>query len=544
MPGATLAALLADVEILEAVGDLEVSITSITHDSRLAGPGTLFVAYRGVNLDVHRYLPDAFARGAAAALVERPVAELRRELQLPGEAVLVRVPEVRRARALVASALFGHPSRDMIVVGVTGTDGKTTTCTLIHAMLTAAGRRVGLISTVAAQVGQEALDTGLHVTTPEAEDVQRYLDLMRAAGTEIAVLETTSHGLHQHRVTGVAFDLAVLTNITHEALEYHGSFEAYREAKAKLFRMVSAADGKAGVEPCAVLNADDPSYARFASIPVARRLSYGLDTAADLRAEAIESGPEGLRFRALTPAGSVEIRSRLGGRYNAANILAAMAAAQALGAPLDALAAGAVGLAGVPGRMESVDVGQPFHAIVDFAHTPNALDAALAAARDLTGPGGRVIAVFGCAGLRDPSKRAAMGRVAARRAELSLVTAEDPRTEDLDAIIEAVARGFLAEGAHELPGLGPLPDRAPTDGAPSPRRPAFRREPDRFEAIRLACAAARDGDVLMLCGKGHEQSLCIGEVEHPWDDRLALRAALLGQGRDALPGPPPPSPSA
>ena len=531
MPGATLASLLADVEILEAVGDLGVSIASITHDSRRVGPGTLFVAYRGVNLDVHRYLPDAFARGAAAALVERPIAELRSELQLPEDAVLVRAPEVRRARALAASTLYGHPSRDMIVVGVTGTDGKTTTSTLLHAMLTAAGRRVGLISTVAARVGQDALDTGLHVTTPEAEDVQRYLALMREAGTEIAVLETTSHGLHQHRVTGVDFDLAVLTNITREALEYHGSFEAYREAKAELFRMVAAGGEKAGVRPCAVLNADDPSYALLSSIPVARQLSYGLEAEADLRAEALESGPRGLRFRALTPAGAIEIRSRLGGRYNAANILAAMAAAQALGAPLAALAAGAAGLAGVPGRMEPVEAGQPFRAIVDFAHTPNALDAALTAARELAGPEGRVIAVFGCAGLRDPSKRAAMGRVAARRAELSLITAEDPRTEDLDAIIDAVARGLLAQGARELPNADVLPE-----GARPPRQPVFWREPDRFEAIRLACAAAREGDVLMLCGKGHEQSMCFGDVEYPWDDRSALHAALLGQSYGQLPG--------
>jgi len=512
---APLKSLLAEVDVIAATGDLGVPIHALTHDSRLAAPGALFVAYQGVYEDVHRFLPDALARGAAAALVERAPDELRAEMGLPQGAVLVQVHDARRARALAAAALFGHPSRYVAVVGVTGTDGKTTTSTLVHAMLTAAGRRAGLVSTVAARIGERTLDTGLHVTTPEPEDLQAYLAEMRAEGLEAAVLEVTSHGLAQHRVTGVSFDVAVVTNITHEALEYHGTFEAYREAKAQLFHMLAESPPHPGVIKTAVLNAADPAFTRFRAIPVARQLTYSLTGPADFQARDIRHSTAGLAFTALTPAGPVEIRSHLMGHYNVANLLAAMAAASALGAGPDAWRAGADAVRGIPGRMEPIDAGQEFLALVDFAHTPNALAQALDTARELLRPTGRVIAVFGCAGLRDPGKRRDMGRVAAEMADLTFVTAEDPRTESLEAILAAIAEGAAGAGGVE--------------------GETFWREPDRGAAIRRACSAARAADVVIVCGKGHEQSMCFGAVEYPWDDRAALRAALRGEAYGGLP---------
>ncbi|RIL10095.1 UDP-N-acetylmuramoyl-L-alanyl-D-glutamate--2,6-diaminopimelate ligase [bacterium] len=508
-------ALLAGVDVVAADGDLDVAVGRITHDSRRVTPGTLFVAYAGVYEDVHRYLPDAVARGAAAALVERPPDALRAAWGIDAAVPLVQVADARRARALVAAALFGHPSRHLAVVGVTGTDGKTTTSTLIHAMLRAAGRRAGLVSTVAAHIGDEAVDTGLHVTTPEPEDLQAFLAAMHAHDTDVAVLEVTSHGLAQHRVTGVKFDVAVITNVTHESLEYHGTFEAYTEAKALLFHMLAETPPYPGVHKTAVLNAGDPSFARFRAIPVARQLTYSLTGPADFRARDLRHSAGGLAFTADTPVGPVDVRSRLVGHYNAANILAAMAAAHALGLDADAWRAGVAAVEGIPGRMQAIDGGQPFLALVDFAHTPNALRSALATARELVGPMGRVIAVFGCAGLRDPAKRGDMGRVAAAMADLTIVTAEDPRTEDPAAIVDQIARGLADAGGVE--------------------GETFWREVDRGTAIRRACATAEPADVVIVCGKGHEQSMCFGTIEYPWDDRDAVRAALAGEPYGALP---------
>ncbi len=549
-----LATLLADVIGAVIDGDPTAAIGNITHDSRAVRPGTLFVAYHGVNQDVHAFLPDAFARGASAAIVERPPEELRAEYDLPEGATLAQVPEARLARAFAAAELYDHPSRSLHVIGVTGTDGKTTTATLIHSILQAAGMRVGLVSTVAARIGDEDLDTGLHVTTPEPEDLQRYLAMMRDEGAEAAILEVTSHGLAQHRAAAVAFDVGVLTNITHEALEYHRSFDAYRDAKAMLFWALTEADerhpdAEPTLRPTAVLNIDDPSGVAFLEIPTERHLTYGLRTHngrdVDFTARSVEHSPAGLVIQAETPEGPVELRSPLVGAYNASNILAAVAASSALDVGKAAWVVGVAGLDGVPGRMERIDRGQPFMAVVDFAHTPNALEQALSAARGLIENGGRVIAVFGCAGLRDPSKRAPMGRAAGRLADVTIVTAEDPRTEDLDAIIEQVTVGLREAGAIEFEGPSAPVESTPSAQAMSERESAgsfvgelgpttsgvhvFARVPDRGAAILRACALARPGDLVIVCGKGHEQSMCFGEAEHPWDDREALAAAVRGE---------------
>ena len=536
-----ISALLADVEGAVIHGDPRLPIDAITHDSRAVRPGTLFVAYQGVNRDVHDFLPDAFARGAAAAIVERPAEDLRAAYDLPAGATLVVVPEARLARAHAAAELYDHPSRALHVIGVTGTDGKTTTATVIDSILRAAGLKVGLVSTVAARIGDEDLDTGLHVTTPEPEDLQRYLAMMRDAGAQAAILEVTSHGLAQHRAAAIAFDVGVLTNITHEALEYHRTFDAYRDAKAMLFWALSEADerhpdAEPTLRPTAVLNVDDPSGVAFLEIPTERHLTYALrdhpERDVDFRATTIEHSPTGLVVRAQTPAGEIVLRSPLVGAYNASNGLAAVAASSALGAGPQAWAAGVEAMRGIPGRMERIVGGQPYTAIVDFAHTPNALENALMAARRLVDDGGRVIAVFGCAGLRDPGKRALMGRFAGRLADVTIVTAEDPRTEDLDAIMEAVAEGLREAGATEAVDRGTTATnatRAVGDGGEGSAGHVFERIPDRGAAIVRACAIAGPGDLVIVCGKGHEQSMCFGETEHEWDDRVALRAALRGE---------------
>ncbi len=406
---------------------------------------------------------------------------------------------------------------ELVVIGVTGTDGKTTTSNLIYQILLAAGFRAGLISTVNAVIGPQTLDTGFHVTTPEAPDVQRYLALMVAAGLTHVVLESTSHGLAQQRVTACEFDLAVVTNITHEHLDFHGSFDAYRAAKGRLFTSLAATPVKPHFPlRAAILNRDDASYEYLLGLlpppeqaQGLRRLSYGLTARADIHAEGVSHTPAGLRFTALGPGWQVPVASRLVGNFNLSNCLAAMAAAEALGIHPQAAAMGIAALPGIPGRMEPVEAGQDFLALVDFAHTPNALRQALLAARQILQAAhgnGRVIAVFGSAGLRDRAKRRMMAEVAVELADLSIFTAEDPRTESVEDILAEMAAGAESQGGVE--GRN------------------FWRIPDRGEALRFALAQARPHDLVIALGKGHEQSMCFGEIEYPWDDRIALRAAL------------------
>ena len=502
--------------ILSITGNVAVPLTAIASDSRQIRAGALFVAYRGVGADGHDFIQDAVARGAAAVVGERPTAGL----PVP----YVQVDDARAALGWLSAALYGHPSRDMILAAITGTDGKTTTANLLFNILRAAGKRAGLISTVNAIIGDEVHDTGLHTTTPDAPEVQRLLAQMRDAGSEVVVLETTSHGLAQHRVTGCAFDVAVVTNITHEHLDFHGAFEAYREAKALLFRHLAPPESprKPGQPKTAVLNRDDASFAFLSAIPAERTFTYGMAGEQDaqtpmaqtaLAASNIRDDANGIRFDlkvnpgdASVIAGCWAIASPLTGAFNVANIMAATAAALALGVDMKAACAGIAATERVPGRMERIDRGQAFLAIVDFAHTPNALMRALHAARALAMPGGRVIVVFGCAGLRDRQKRRLMGQVAARIADLSLLTAEDPRTEDLGAILDETAGALIEAGRVE--------------------GEDFLRVPDRQRAILYAARQARQGDVVIVCGKGHERSMCFGATEYPWCDQDALAWAL------------------
>jgi UDP-N-acetylmuramoyl-L-alanyl-D-glutamate--2,6-diaminopimelate ligase len=480
-------------------------IESIVSDSRQASPGSLFVAYRGVAVDGHDFALQAIKQGAVAIVAERELGDV----PVP----VVVVPNGREALAYLSAAWHGHPARQMVVVGITGTDGKTTTCNLLHSILVAAGRRAGLITTVNAVIGERVMDTGLHTTTPDAPDVQRYLAQMAAASMEIAILETTSHGLEQHRVSACDFDLAVVTNVTHEHLDLHGSLAGYQQAKAMLFHHLTAGHRKPGRSKVAVLNADDESYAYLRPIPADEHLAYGLEGAhrdgahrdgVQIVAVGIRRSAADTRFTILSPERDFAVRTRLVGDYNVSNILAATSAALSLEVPVEAIQQGVWQVQGIVGRMERVDEGQSFLALIDFAHTPNALQRALEAVRTMTE--GRVIAVYGSAGERDVAKRAWMGQIGARLADLVVLTAEDPRTEPVDAILDEMARGAEKAGAVE--------------------GQSYFRVSDRAEAIQFAVDLAQSGDLVIACGKGHEQSMCYGTEETPWSEHEALRAAL------------------
>ncbi len=493
-----LSELLLDIpdEIESACPD--VPITGIAIDSRQVKPGDLFVALPGGNVDGHKFIGDAVQRGAVAIVGTVPMLDFA--------APYLRVKHARRSLAWISAAYFNHPARALTVIGVTGTDGKTTTCNLIHYILLTAGLKAGMISTVNAVIGEEVLDTGFHVTTPEAPDIQGYLARMVAAGLTHVVLETTSHGLAQERVTGCEPDIAVVTNITHEHLDFHGSFDAYRAAKGHLFEMLMQTHEKAFGNPrVAILNHDDASFPYLEKIPSLRRISYGLHPVVDLLGDNIRHTPSGMEFTAITRNLQMDLHCRLAGTYNVANCLAAICTTHlTLGVPVGAVIQGIAGLKGIPGRMERIDLGQDFTAIVDFAHTPNALQAALSALRPMTG--GNLIAVFGSAGLRDRQKRRMMAETSARLADVSFLTAEDPRTESLDDILSEMAEGSIAQGGVE--------------------GKTFFRIPDRGEAIRQAIQMAHKGDIVVSFGKGHEQSMCFGDKEYAWDDRVAMRAAL------------------
>lgn len=488
----------------------DISIRTIVADSRRASPGALFVAIKGQVYDGHSYLEDAASRDAAAAIGQQAVDDP----PLP----YVRVRDSRLSLARLASAWHGHPSRQLTVLGVTGTDGKTTTVNLLYQLLKAGGLRVGMITTVNAIIGDEELETGLHVTTPEALQVQGYLARMVEAGLTHCVLEATSHGLAQHRVSATAFDVAVVTNITHEHLDFHGSYESYRSAKARLFELLEVGEPKpGGPKKTSVLNADDRSYTYLEETVPGRKITYAVHRDADVVAKDVVSDLSGVSMVIQSPGGSARLHSPLIGRHNVDNILAAFSAGVvALGVPVETAVEGLCNLESVPGRMERVDMGQPFTAVVDFAHTPNALRNALQTARELTH--GRVIAVFGSAGLRDREKRRLMAETSAQLADFTVLTAEDPRTESLDGILAEMAAGAESQGAVE--------------------GKDYVRVPDRGEALRYAVRQARPGDLVLSCGKGHEQSMCFGETEYPWDDRVAMRAALtelLGEEGPEMP---------
>ena len=476
-----------------------VMITGVTSDSRRVRKGYAFVAIKGENSDGYHYIPSAVANGARVILSDRLKPE---DLPIP----YVRLQgDLHFALAYLAASFQRFPARKLRMIGVTGTDGKTTTSMLIHHLLTKSGTNAGIISTVNALIGDQALDTGFHVTTPDSPDIQAYLAQMVAAGMTHCVLETTSHGLAQGRVTACDYDLAVITNVTHEHLDYHGGYENYLQTKGRLFEMLRETPPKPiGNLRLAILNKDDRSYDYLKRIAPPGFLSYSRINEAHFWADGINSSTSDLSFTLHTETKQLPVHCPIAGIYNVSNVLAALAAVTSLGVPLEKAVKDLESFEGIPGRMQRIELGQDFTAIVDFAHTPNALENALVTARAMTQ--GRVIAVYGSAGLRDREKRRMMPAVSVKLADITILTAEDPRTEPLDGILKDMAQSALQAGGVE--GVN------------------FYCVPDRGDALRKAIRLARAGDLVISCGKGHEQSMCFGSEEYLWDDRTAMQAAL------------------
>ncbi len=491
-----------------------IRVRAASDDTRRLAAGDLFVAVRGVHVDGHDLVGQAFAAGAVAAIVERPLPEL-------GLPQLV-VGRTTAALADAAAWSYGDPSHGLGVVGITGTDGKTTTSFLAVAALEAAGLSTGLVGTVDTKIGTRREPNPEHMTTPGAPDLQRALRAMVRAGNVAAVVETTSHGLAADRVRGIAYDAAIVTNLTHEHLEFHGTWEAYRDAKLSLFERLAASDrNPRKAHPVwpksAVVNIDDPAAGLFVGVAQeagARIVTYGTDPRADVRATRSEEDARRLRVTYEAPSGPASIELRLAGRFNVHNALAVVALGEALDLDPAAVRAGLEAVEGVPGRMERVDAGQPFGVVIDYAHSPASLEAVLgilapvAAAR-----GGGLIAVFGSAGERDVEKRAIMGRIAGQHARLVIATDEDPRGEDRDAILDEIARGAESAGRRRGQDLLLIADR-----------PA---------AIASAFERARPGDIVLLAGKGHEHSIIGPGGPVAYDERRTALEALLDLGYGA-----------
>jgi UDP-N-acetylmuramoyl-L-alanyl-D-glutamate--2,6-diaminopimelate ligase len=499
-----LASILGELPGAVTQGALAGDVDGVTYRSAEVTPGALFVAIPGKWRDGHDFIPEALARGAVAIIGERPA-----PVDLPDGRVYARVADARLALGLAAAAYYGHPTRRIMVVGVTGTDGKTTTTNLVEALLAGAGRRTGMMSTVDFKIGERRWDNASRFTTLEAPEVQTLLADMANAGVECAVVETTSSGLALHRVTGVDYDVAVVTNITHEHLEVHGTLENYRRAKAMLVEAVDPKGEKPLDFPVArvcVLNADDSSYEYLRPYCRAPIVTYGIENpAADVCASDLDLRADGSRFTVRFPDDAiVEIRTPLVARFNVANCLAALAVGHAQGLDGHAMAQTLAAAHGVRGRMERVDAGQPFTVVVDYAHTADSLEKVLGVLRPLTT--GRLIAVFGSAGDRDRTKRPLMGEVAARLADFAVITDEDPREEDAAAILREIAVGAERAGA-----------RGGTD---------FIEVVDRRAGIAAAFARAKPGDTVLLAGKGHEQNIIIGKEKVPWDDQRVARELL------------------
>ena len=509
----------------------------------------------GLQQDGHRFISQAVSAGAAAVVGSHPLAWLQEQnwWPQPTDVPYLQVADSREALAWLSAAFYRFPSRAQAVIGVTGTDGKTTTCSIVEAILSRSAA-VGVITTVGARIAGVDQETGLHVTTPDAPKVQALLAQMRSAGCDFAIVESTSFGLDQKRVAAVEYDVAALTNITHEHLDIHGSFEAYRAAKFLLFRSLFHSGQKPGVPRIAVFNLDDSSCQPLqAALAEERALSDAVgvtsytysvaDPNANVYARNIEYLPNATRFELVWRGGVIPIETPLIGEFNLSNILCAAAVTLGLGIPPEQIRQGVASLTAVQGRMQRIDVGQDFLAVVDFAHSPASLQRALETLRPLVakdcGSGGRkLIAIFGCAGLRDPGKRRLMGQVSGRLADFTIITAEDPRTEELEDINREIAAGLqdvVASATSEMSvqtgkevESSQRPSRAQADSLAH----RFAIVPDRAEAIRFGVEMARAGDVVASFGKGHERSMCYGETEYPWNEQEAMLSALRARTQE------------
>jgi UDP-N-acetylmuramoyl-L-alanyl-D-glutamate--2,6-diaminopimelate ligase len=484
----TLADLVARLPGAEVAADPRLPVAHVTHDSRAVQPGSMFVAIRGLAADGNAFVDAALRKGAVVIVSEAAA---------PPGVPWVRVPDARIALAVFSAAVLGDPAGSLRLVGVTGTNGKTTTSYLIDAALRAHGERVGLLGTVQYRIGDRVAEAVR--TTPESSDLQALFKEMVEAGCSHAVLEVSSHSLELKRVHGCEFQVAVFTNLTRDHLDFHGDMDRYFAAKRVLFESLLREDGTA------IVNVDDDRGAAIAAASRGRVWTYGLDRPADLRARDVTLSLDGTRFHVDSPAGSFEIKTPLLGRFNVENLLAAFGAALALGLAPEKALAGLRSLRGVPGRLERVDAGQDFAVVVDYAHTDDALKNLLETVRELQPR--RIITVFGCGGDRDKTKRPLMGAVASRLSDVVVVTSDNPRSEPPEAIIEEIQRGM--------------------NGRRGPERHVI---VDRREAIGRALEMAGAGDAVVIAGKGHETYQVLRDRTIPFDDRQVARDVLARLG--------------
>jgi UDP-N-acetylmuramoyl-L-alanyl-D-glutamate--2,6-diaminopimelate ligase len=491
-----LADLSHEINAIAATGRLDREARDVTHDSRACATGSVFVAIRGEKTDAHKFIPQAIERGAIAVISEQPVAD---GYSANSDLAWIQVTNARAALAQAAAAAHDHPSRKLKLVGVTGTNGKTTTAHLIDSIIRESEGVSAMFGTINHRIGNEAVMA--HHTTPEAADIERMLARAVEVGCRSAVMEVSSHAIELHRADALKFEVAVFTNLTRDHLDYHKTMDAYFAAKEKLF------DGSLGSAPAAsVINIDDEYGRRLLKTAKGRAITYGFSKDADVRTDDFKLSARGLAYKASAPSGDIEIVSPLIGRFHVLNTLASIAAGLALGADLETSARGVRQCQAVAGRFEQVELANshelPFAVIVDYAHTDDALKNVLQTAREVAGSEGRVIAVFGCGGDRDRTKRAPMGEIAASLSDVAIVTSDNPRTEDPLAIIEEIEVGLNKTGR------------------------SYVKLPDRREAILRAINEARAGDVVLIAGKGHETYQIIGDREIHFDDKEVAREAM------------------
>ena len=502
-----LAHVLQAVQPLAVHGDADRPVAAVGQDSRRVGPGACFVAVPGFTVDGHDFLPQAIAAGATTLVVQEDRRAHWEPLLGSADRTIVVLPDTRAGLSALAAAFHDFPARKLTVVGVTGTDGKSTTCYLTAAMLEAAGHRTGMIGGVQFKIGDEWRMNALTETSPEADLTQGLLAEMVAAGCTHAVVESTSHGLALHRLDHCEFDVGVFTGLSDDHLDFHGTRAEYLDAKLNLFRFLDTAADK-GVAKRAVVRVDDPHRDAIAAATgaglVTVDVSGGAGQPADISISDLDLRADGSRFRLATPAGALTVELALPARFNVGNAVLAAGAAYALGVGPVALQAALRDMPGVPGRMERIDAGQPFTVVVDAAATTDAFRRVLESVRPLTE--GRLIVVFGVAGERDPGRRDGMGAAAAEFADFAVLTSENPRSEDPAAIVRDIAAAMQREGKQS--------------GAD------FEEEPDRRAAIARAFRLAEAGDYVLIAGKGAEQSLIYADHEEPWDDRRVARELL------------------
>jgi UDP-N-acetylmuramoyl-L-alanyl-D-glutamate--2,6-diaminopimelate ligase len=487
-----LAELLRHAEVLNTKGDATLDIQSLAYDSRRVGRACLFFAIQGERADGHRFISEVLRSGGVAVVSEEPAPSAF-------AAPWIQVGRIRRALAEISRAFYGHPDHKLKLVGITGTNGKTTTAYLLHSILECAGISAGLFGTVEYRAGSHAVPA--HHTTPESLDLAGYLDEVIRAGGQAAVMEVSSHALAQERVWGFQFAAAVFTNLTRDHLDYHKDFESYFAAKRRLFEGVGTSPPALGV-----INTDDPWGERLLKTCQTRQITYGIDSNAQVKAKRFVQDVRGIHATVSTPEGTLEMESSLLGRVNLENILAAAATSIGLGIENGKIEAGVQRLQQVPGRFERVNAGQPFMVLVDYAHTDDALKNALTTARGFTR--NRLIVVFGCGGERDRTKRPLMGEVAGRLSDWAVLTSDNPRSEDPFLIMNDAVVGLQkSEGAYIA-------------------------EVDREQAIRKALERAREGDVVLLAGKGHETYQVLKEGAVDFDDRKVAKKVLqeIGYG--------------